>query len=310
MIVSQNKHHLLTVVLLGLSSLAALVLTIACAQPDPEPIPDIAATVRDAVRESMPTQTEQPDIAATARTVAQESLPTQVVVPNAEATARSVVHESLPEIMSTPNVQATVRSVVQELLPTPVGIPNVEATARVIIQSSQSPPPNIPDVEATARVVVAEELSVALRDDLSSTQDGLGLRATMQSMVTLRRYEETGVPISIDEIMVQSTKFQDRGDIPSQFRLQYNNFIGLWLNNDDLESWIQNNAMPASTRGTCCYYLDLEEPALYRAAILDLPVLTRLIDDAERLGLDSRYLAQALDAIQEGYIVVYESFTW
>ena len=167
----------------------------------------------------------------------------------------------------------------------------------------------MPNVEATVREVVSEELAIALRD-IPSSEDNSGLRATMQSMVTLRRYEETGVPISIDEIMVQSTKFRDHNDIPSQFRLHYNNFIGLWLNNDALESWIEDNATPSSTRGTCCYYLDLQEPALYRATILDLSILTRLIDDAEGLGLDSRYLAQALDAIQQGYIVVYESFTW
>ena len=132
----------------------------------------------------------------------------------------------------------------------------------------------------------------------------------MQNMVAVRRYDGSDRPISLDEIMLQATKFEDRGDIPSQFRLEYNNFIGLWLNNDALESWIENNAMPVSTRGTCCYYLDLQEPALYRATILDLPILTRLIDDAEGLGIDSRYLAEALERFQDGYTIVYESFTW
>ena len=285
---SRSKDRI-TIVLLGVLSLVAIGSTMACVQSDPEPTPDLAATIREAVTESFPTPIENPDIAATARAVVQESLPAQAVVPDAEATARAVVQESLPP---------------------PVEIPNAEATAQVIVQSSQPPPPDIPNVEATARVVVAEELAIAFRDNPSSPLEGSGLRATMQSMVTLRRYEESSVPISIDEIMVQSTKFLDHDDIPSQFRLRYNNFIGLWLNNDALESWIENNAAPASTHGTCCYYLDLQEPALYRAAILNLPILTRLIDDAEGLGLDSRYLAQALDAIQEGYIVVYESFTW
>ena len=309
MIVSQGKYRL-GAVLLALLSLAALGSTIACVQSDPEPTPNIAATVRDAVRESLPTPVEQPDIAATARAVVQDALPAQVVVPNAEATARAIVHDSLPEPVTIPDVEATARSIVQETLPPLVNVPDAEATARAVVESSVPTQVTMPDVEATVRAVVSEELAIALREFPSSLDDNSALRATMQSMVTLRRYEETSVPISIDEIMIQSTKFHDRSDIPSQFRLQYNHFIGLWLNNEALATWIDNNAAPVSTRGTCCYYLDLQEPALYRAAILDLPVLTRLIDNAEGLGIDSRYLAQALDAIQEGYIVVYESFTW
>ena len=308
MIVSQSKYRLKAVLLAF--SLAALGSTIACVQSDPEPTPNIAATVRDAVRESLPTPVEQPDIAATARAVVQEALPAQFVVPDAEATARAVVHESLPEPVTIPDVQATARSIVQETLPPPINIPDAEATARAVVQASAPTPATLPDVEATVRAVVSEELSIALQSLPMPDNEGTGLRATMQNVVAVRRYDGSDRPISLDEIMLQATKFEDRGDIPSQFRLEYNNFIGLWLNNDALESWIENNATPVSTRGTCCYYLDLKEPALYRATILDLPILTRLIDDAEGLGIDSRYLAEALERFQDGYTIVYESFTW
>lgn len=306
---SQSKNRR-TTVLLGLLSLVALGSTMACVQSEPEPTPDIATTIRDAVNESLPAPVAQPDIAATARAVVQESLPTAVVVPDAEATARAVVHESLPEPGTIPDVQATAQAIVQESLPPPVEIPNAEATARAILQSSIPTPIIVPDVEATVRSLVSDELSIALQTLPMPGIKGSELRAMMQNMVAIRRYDGSDRPISLDEVMLQATKFEDRSDIPSQFRLEYNNFIGLWLNNQTLETWIQDNVGTTEVRGVCCYYLDVNEPALYRAAILNLPELTQLINDAEGLGIDSRYLAEALERFQDGYTIVYESFTW
>ena len=309
MIVSQSKY-LLRAILLALLSLAALVSAIACVQSDPEPTPNIAATVRDAVKESLPTPVEQPDIAATARAVVQEALPAQVVLPDAEATARAVVHESLPEPMIIPDVQATARSIVQETLPPPVHVPDVEATAQAVIQSSVTTPVTLPDVEATVRAVVSEELSFAFRALPALDVEGLDLQATMQNMVAIRRYDGSDRPISLDEIMLQAIKFKDQGDIPSQFRLDYSDFLGFWFNNEALEQWIEERVGTTSAMGHCCRYSNTDEPALYRAAILNLPELTQLINDAEALGIDSRYLAEALERFQDGYTIVYESFTW
>ena len=316
---------------IGILITVATVAVSACVQADPEPTPDIAATVRDAVKQALPSLVPEPDIAATARAVIHESLAVANIVPDAEATARAVVKSSLPEPVTLPDVEATARAIVQESLLEPASVPDVEATARsvvqdslpqlavvpdaaatarAVVQASLPEPVIIPDVEATVRAVVTEELSIAIQASPSSNIGGTELRATMQNMVAISRYEDTGVPISIDEVMIQATKFRDHDDIPSQFRLNYNSFIGLWLNNHALETWIEHHAAPVAVRGVCCYYLDLQEPALYRATILDLPKLTNLINDAEELGIDSRYLAQALDAIQEGYVIVYESFTW
>lgn len=292
-----------------LASFCVLVIT-ACVESEQEPTPDVASTVRNAVKEALPTPVPQPDIAATARAVVQESMPTQVIVPDAEATARAVVHAALLEPVTLPDVEATARSVVHDAVPPPIQAPDAEATARAVVNASLPEPAQIPDIEATARAVAAEELSIAIQSSPVTTISGTELRATLQSMIAVRRYEDTGMPISIDEVMIQATKFRDHDDIPSQFRLQYDNFIGLWLNNHALESWIEHNGSPASARGVCCYYLDVQEPALYRAVILDLPKLTQLINESEGLGIDSRYLAEALDRIQDGYTVVYESFTW
>ena len=306
----------------------------ACVQADPEPTPDLAATVRDAVREVLPTPdpgldveatvravvkeslpalpapVNVPDIEATARAVLQEVLPDPVILPEVEATARSVVERSLPAPVIVPDVEATARAVVLELLPVPVESPNIHATARAVVLESMPAPVESPNVEATARAVVSEELALAIQTNPSQSGPASELRATLQNMVAVRRYDGSEVPISIDEVMIQATKFRNRNNIPDQFRLQYNNFIGLWLNNHALETWIEHHAAPVSVSGMCCYYLDIHEPALYRAAILDPAKLTNLINDAEGLGIDSRYLAQALEAIQEGYVIVYESFTW
>ena len=315
----------------GLLLFVAIAAVSACVQADPEPTPDLAATVRDAVKQVLPTPDPRPDVEATVRAVVKEYLPAPIVVPDAEATARAVVQESLPDQVIIPEVEATARSVVERSLPAPVNVPNAEATARAVVLESLPAPeesPNIeatartvvleslpapvelPNVEATARAVAAEELALAIQTNPAQSIAGSELRATLQNMVAVRRYDGSEVPISIDEVMIQATKFRNRNNIPDQFRLQYNNFIGLWLNNQALETWIDQNAGANSVRGICCYYLDLQEPALYRAAILDLPKLTKLINDAEELGIDSRYLAEALDAIQEGYVIVYESFTW
>ena len=258
----------------------------ACVQADSEPTPDLAATVRDAVKQALPTPVSDPDIVATVRAVVHESLPEPVLIPNAEATARAVVRASLPEPVLIPDAEATAHAVVRMSLPELVVIPDVEATSQSVVKELVTSSLNIPEAE------------------------GPELRATLQNMVAIRRYEDTGVSISIDEVMIQATKFRDHSDIPSQFRLQYDDFIGLWLNNHALESWIEHNASPTSVSGICCYYLDIQERALYRAVILDLPKLTHLINDAEGLGIDSRYLAEALDRIQDGYTIVYESFTW
>ena len=282
----------------------------ACITPEREPTPDVASTLRDAVREALPTPVSQPDVAATARAIVQESMPAQVIVPDAEATARAVVHEALPEPVAIPDVEATARTIVQESLPSPVEIPNAQATAESIVQLFIPTPIILPDVEATVRAVVSHELSIALQAHPLPGVEGSEIRATMQNMVAVRRYDGSDRPISLDEIVLQATKFQDRSDIPSQFRLEYNNFIGIWLNNQALEMWVEQNVGTTDVAGTCCYYLDINEPALYRAAILDLPELTQLINDAEQLGIDSRYLAEALERFQDGYTIVYESFTW
>ena len=290
--------------------IVATVAITACAQSDPEPTPDIAATVRDAVKESIPEPVVQPDIAATARAVVQESLPAQVVVPDAEATAQAVVLASLPETVTIPNVQATARSIVQETLPTPVNVPDAEATARAVVQSSIPTPVIFPNVEATVRSVVSEELSIAFQSQPPLDVDGSELRVTIQSLVAVRRYDGSEVPISISEIVIQTAKFKNHGDLPSEFRLDYSDFLGMWFNNDALGQWIEERVGTTSAKGRCCYYLNVDEPALYRAAILNLPELTQLINDAEGLGIDSRYLAEALERFQDGYTIVYESFTW
>ena len=301
----------------------------ACVEADPEPTPDLAATVRDAVREVLPTPDLELDIESTVRAVVKESLPAPIIVPDSEATARAVVQEALPDPVIIPEVEATARSVVErslpanvpdaeataravvlESLPAPEESSNIEATARAVVLESIPVQVESPNIEATARAIVSEEMALAIQTNPTQFVTGSELRATLQNMVAVRRYDGSEVPISIDEVMIQATKFRNRNNIPDQFRLQYNNFIGLWLNNQALETWIDQNAGANSVRGICCYYLDLQEPALYRAAILDLPKLTKLINDAEELGIDSRYLAEALDAIQEGYVIVYESFTW
>ena len=306
---SQSKNRI-TAVLLGLLSLVALGSTMACVQSESEPTPDIVATVQEAIKESLPTATAGPDIAATARSAVQESLPTAVVAPNAEATARAVVHELLPEPASIPDVQATARTIVQESLPPPVEIPNAEATARAVVQSSIPTPIVVPDVEATVRAVVSDELSTTFQTLPMPGIEASELRVTMQNMVAVRRYDGSDRPISIDEIMLQATKFEDRSDIPSQLRLEYDNFIGIWLNNQALETWVEQNVGTTDVTGVCCYYLDMNEPALYRAVIFGLPELTQLINDADGLSIDSRYLAEALERFQDGYTIVYESFTW
>ena len=315
----------------GLLLFVAIAAVSACVQADPEPTPDLAATVRDAVKQVLPTPKPELDIEATARAVVKESLPAPIIVPDAEATARAVVQEALPDPVIIPGVEATARSVVEhslpatlnvpdaeataravvlESLPAPVESPDIEATARAVLLESLPAPVELPNVEATARAVAAEELALAIQTNPAQSIAGSELRATLQNMVAVRRYDGSDVPISIDEVMIQATKFQNRNNIPDQFRLQYTNFIGSWLNNHALETWIEHHAAPVSVSGMCCYYLDIHEPALYRAAILDLAELTNLINDAEGLGIDSRYLAQALEAIQEGYVIVYESFTW
>ena len=315
----------------GLLLFVAIAAVSACVQADPEPTPDLAATVRDAVKQVLPTPKPEMDIEATARAVVKESLPAPIIVPDAEATARAVVQEALPDPVIIPGVEATARSVVEHSLPATLNVPDAEATARAVVLESlpapeessnieataravvlESLPAQVesPNIEATARAVVSEEMALAIQTNPTQFVTGSELRATLQNMVAVRRYDGSEVPISIDEVMIQATKFRNRNNIPDQFRLQYNNFIGLWLNNQALETWIDQNAGANSVRGICCYYLDLQEPALYRAAILDLPKLTKLINDAEELGIDSRYLAEALDAIQEGYVIVYESFTW
>ena len=292
------------------ASFLLVAFAIACVQSDPEPTADLAATVRDAVRESLPTPIIQPDISATARAVVQESMSARGVVPDAEATARAVFQSSMQEQAVVPDVEATARSVAKALLPPPVNVPNAEATALAVVQASLPVPENAPDVEAIVRAVVSEELSIAGQSMSPSVVAGSDLRAMMQNLVAVRRYNDSDTPISINEVMIHGTKFLDQSDIPSQFRLQYDNFIGLWLNNDVLATWIENNVGTKKARGVCCYYLDVREPAVYRAAILDLSALTRLISDADGLGIDPQYLAAALNAIQEGYVIVYESFTW
>lgn len=243
-------------------------LLVGCTQPVPEPTPDLAATVRNAVAQAIPAQPAQVDV---------------------EATARAVVLESAPQ---------------------PAGQPVTEAIVRAVVEESLAANDNLPNVEATARSVVAEELSIAFQTQPTLDVDGSELRVTIQSLVAVRRYEDSDVPISISEIVIQTTKFKNHGDLPSEFRLDHSDFLGMWFNNDGLGQWIEERVGTTAANGRCCYYLHVDEPALYRAAILNLPELTQLINDAESLDIDSRYLAEALERFQDGYTIVYESFTW
>ncbi len=238
---------------------------------------------------TQPMSEPTPDLAATVRNAVAEAIPAQPAQINVEATARAVVLESLPPHAGQPDTEATVRAVLEKSIPTTY---------------------NLPDVEATARSVVSEELSIAFKSQPHIDVEGSELRVTIQSMIAVRRYDGGEVPISIYEIVIQTAKFKNHGDLPSEFRLDYSDFLGMWFNNDALGQWIEERVGTTSAHDRCCYYLNVDEPALYRAAILDLPELTQLINDAEQLGIDSRYLAEALERFQDGYTIVYESFTW
>ena len=306
-------------------------LLVGCTQPASEPTPDLAATVRNAVAEAIPPQPAQVDVEATARAVVLESLPTPVGQPDTEATVRAVLQEempgtsNLPDIEATaravvneserqtadpPNTEATVRAVMQETTLGSGDLPNVDATARAVVEGIVQQASEFPNVEATARSVMSEELPKAVQSQSSSGVDGSELRVTVQFLVAVRRDNDNDVPISISDLLIQNTKFKDHDDLPSELRIHYGNLLGMWFNNEALMQWIEGRVGTTSANGYCCYYLNVDEPGLYRAAILDLPELTQLINEAEELGIDSSYLAEALQRIQDGYTIVYESFTW